>query len=119
MTEQELVRQVESMRDVPDAWGEPDQAEKPRRGSKSERRQRGAMVSVRLTPDELAAIQAHASRAGTSVSGYLRNLALAAARQPVVSAMWVTGAVTNCPGTSERLVTREVVGSHDWLCSVL
>lgn len=45
---------------------------KPR---KSERRQRGVLVSVRFTPDELAVVQERAD--GRPVSTYLRELALA------------------------------------------
>ncbi len=67
---------VEAMRGDPEAWGEP--VTSPVRKRKSERRQRGAMVSVRFTPDELAVVQRHAATARMPVSGYLRNLALAA-----------------------------------------
>jgi hypothetical protein len=90
MKEHELAEQIEAMRDDPDAWGEP--VAKPERKQKSERRQRGAMVSVRFSPDELAVVQAHAAEADMSVSGYLRNLALETAGQPVVSAAVVTWA---------------------------
>lgn len=110
MAEDELIKQIEAMRDDPDAWGEP-----VKRKPKSERRQRGAMVSVRFTPEELAAVQAHADQAGASVSGYIRNLALTAARQPVVTSIWASVAAVNCPGTSERLVTREALGLYPWL----
>jgi hypothetical protein len=109
VAEDELIKQIEAMRDDPDAWGEP-----VKRKPKSERRQRGAMVSVRFTPEELATVQAHADQVGASVSGYIRNLALNAARQPVVTAVWASAAV-NCSGTSERLVTREALGSYSWL----
>lgn len=104
MTEQELAAEIEAQRDVPEAWGEPE----PERKRKSERRQRGALVSVRFTPDELAVVQAHAARAGTSVSGYVRDIALAAARQPTVTGAWVSaGAAINVSATQERFVVRE------------
>jgi hypothetical protein len=104
MTEQELADQIEAQRDVPEAWGEPE----PGRKRKSEHRQRGALVSVRFTPDELAAVQAHAARAGTSVSGYLRDIALEAARQPAVTGSWVgAGATINASATLERFLVRE------------
>ena len=92
MKEHELAEQIEAMRDDPEAWGEP--VAEPQRKRKSERRQRGAMVSVRFSPDELAAVQAHAAEAGMSVSGYLRSLALETARHPVVTAAAVTWAGT-------------------------
>lgn len=103
--EPELVQQIEAMRDDPEAWGEPTR--KLQGKPKSERRQRGAMVSVRFSPDELASVQAHAVEAHTSVSGYLRNLALNAARQPIVSVAWVGVPTVNAPSTEERLVVRE------------
>jgi hypothetical protein len=50
--------------------------EEPRRAPKSEKRQRGAVVSVRFTPDELAALEARAQSAGMAVSTFLRSSAL-------------------------------------------
>jgi len=105
MEERELAEQLESMRDDPEAWGEPTNKTPAKR--KSERRQRGALVSVRFSPDELAAVQAHAAEVGTSVSGYLRDLALAAARQPIVTVIWVGAPTTNGQRTEERLLIRE------------
>ena len=96
MKEHELAEQIEAMRDDPEAWGEP--VAEPERKRKSERRQRGSMVSVRFLPDELATVQAHAAEAGMSVSGYLRSLALDTARQPVVTATvvpWATVTTVN------------------------
>lgn len=107
MEERELAEQLEAMQDDPQAWGEP--TDKPLAKRKSERRQRGALVSVRFSPDELASVQAHAAEVGTSVSGYLRDLALAAAQQPIVTAMWVGAATTNGATTEERLLIREDV----------
>jgi hypothetical protein len=105
MRERELAEQIEAMRDDPDAWGEP--SPEPERKRKSERRQRGAMVSVRFSPDELASVQAHAAKAHSSVSGYLRNLALAVARQPVVTMTWVGATTVNASSTEERFLVRE------------
>ena len=47
---------------------------------KSEKRQRGVVVSVRLTGAELAEIQAAAHARGYLISTYLREIALASAR---------------------------------------
>lgn len=105
MKERELAEQIEAMRDDAEAWGEP--VAEPERKRKSERRQRGAMVSVRFSPDELTSVQEHAAEAGMSVSGYLRNLALAAARQPVVIVGWVGATTINASATDERLLVRE------------
>jgi hypothetical protein len=106
MKEHGLAEQIEAMRDDPEAWGEPVPA--PGRKRKSERRQRGAMVSVRFSQEELASVRAHATEAGTSVSGYLRDLALADARRPVVIMTWVGSATTiNAPATEERFLVRE------------
>ena len=103
MSERELAEQIEALRDDHDAWGDP--VEPPERKRKSERRQRGAMVSVRFSPDELASVQKHAAEAGESVSGYLRNLALTTARRPVVTG-WVGAATVNASATDERLLVR-------------
>ncbi len=105
MKEHKLAEQIEAMRDDAEAWGEP--SPEPARKRKSERRQRGAMVSVRFSPDELASVQTHAAKAHTSVSGYLRNLALAAARQPIVTVTWVGATTINAPSTEERFLVRE------------
>ena len=53
-------------------WEEPRKSQR----KKSERRQRGAMVSVRLTPAELEEIQLCATAAGLSVGAYMRQQAL-------------------------------------------
>ena len=106
MKERELAEHIEAMRGDAEAWGEP--VAEPERKRKSERRQRAAMVSVRFSPDELASVQEHAAEAGMSLSGYLRNLALAAARQPIVIvAAWVGTTTINASATDERLLVRE------------
>jgi hypothetical protein len=48
----------------------------PKRGRKSEKRQRSAVVSVRMTQDELARVQAEAQAAGQTVGTYMRDVAL-------------------------------------------
>ena len=113
VTEEELAAQIESMRDDEEAWGDPVQDPKPRR--KSERRQRAAMVSVRFSVDELEAVHAHAVEAGASVSGYLRDLALAVTRQPVVTMTWVGTATHNLPATEERILVRSGPTQFPWL----
>lgn len=104
MEEHKLAEQVEAMRDDAEAWGDP--VPEPGRKRKSERRQRGAMVSVRFSPEELASVQAHAAEAGATVSGYLRDLALAAAKQPVVIVTWAGGVSTNSSATDQRFLVR-------------
>jgi len=112
VTEDELVAQVEAMRDDAEAWGDPVQ--EPASKRKSERRQRGAMVSVRFLPDELEAVQAQAAAAGESVSGYLRNLAVAASRSSPRTTTWTVAAVTNISSTDESLVLRWVPDPSPW-----
>ncbi len=113
MTEAELAAEIESMRDDEEAWGDSVQGPKPK--PKSERRQRGAMVSVRFSASELEEVQAHAVEAGTSVSGYLRNLALATAQQPVVTMTWAGTATQNLPATQERILVRSSPSQFPWL----
>lgn len=52
----------------------------PERKPKSERRQRSAMVSVRFSPEEIAAVEARATEAGVPVSGFIRDLAIEPAK---------------------------------------
>jgi hypothetical protein len=113
VAEEELGTQIEAMRDDTQAWGDP--VREPRSRRKSERRQRGAMVSVRFSPDELELVQAQAAGVGASVSGYLRNLALTAAQQPVVTMTWVGIAAANLPRTEERLLVRSGPLRFPWL----
>jgi predicted DNA binding CopG/RHH family protein len=104
MDEHTLASQVEAMKDDAAAWGDPElKSQRPR---KSEQRQRGAMVSVRFTEDELSAVQAHAAERGLSVSGYLRSVALDVAGQPVVSTRWSGHVATNSSLTDARLLLR-------------
>jgi hypothetical protein len=111
MTDEQMAAQIEAMRDDPDAWGEPSPEPEPEPKRKSERRQRGAMVSVRFSPDELATVQEHATDAGMSVSGYLRDLALDASRQPIVTMAWLGATTINTSTTDERDLLREVQGT--------
>ncbi len=72
-------------------------------------------VSVRFSASELEVVQAHAVEAGTSVSGYLRNLALATAQQPVVTMTWIGTATQNLPTTQERILVRSSPSQFPWL----
>lgn len=63
---------LESIGD-PDAWGEPVAA-RPR---KSEKRKRGVVVSVRLSAEEFATLEAEAQRLGLAMGTYMRQQALA------------------------------------------
>ena len=90
MDESQLAGQIEGMKDDPDAWGEPDA--EPERPIRSERRQRGSVVSVRLSLDELARVQAYADGRHLSLSGVLRTATLEAAElatRTVTSTRWI------------------------------
>ena len=63
--------EFQATKDDASEWGDPEAA--PARSAK---RRLAAMVSVRLSPEELERLQAHVESLGTSVSGYLRKLAL-------------------------------------------
>lgn len=54
----------------PAEWGT------PQRGRKSEKRQRGAVISVRMTEAELQAVQEKAARSGQTVGTFMRQSAL-------------------------------------------
>lgn len=72
MRSMDEIEQIERALGDDSAWEQPDPG--PRK--KSERRQRGAMVSVRLTPDELEMLQAASGRQGVSMAAYMRDRAL-------------------------------------------
>jgi hypothetical protein len=82
--ERALAEHIESMKDDVAAWGEPTEPVGGKR--RSERRQRGAVISVRLSADELAELQAFANRRNLSLSGTLRAAALEAARSAAATA---------------------------------
>lgn len=65
-SEADLVRAIDDASE----WGTP----KP--GRKSEKRQRSAVVSVRMTQDELARVQAEAQALNQTVGTYMREVAL-------------------------------------------
>lgn len=69
-----MENQLHDMLGDADSWETPSRAPK----KKSEKRQRGAMVSVRLTPAELARVQQAADREGLTVSAFVRSRALRA-----------------------------------------
>lgn len=80
MNEKELAAQLQATKDDADEWGDPESGEEGAtpsglRGTGPKRRL-AAMVSVRLSPEELEAVQARAAARGESVSGYLRGLVL-------------------------------------------
>jgi hypothetical protein len=82
MDEKELAAQLQGTKDDANEWGDatpdPDGTEPAvAAGAESTPKRRlAAMVSVRLSPEELEAVQARAAERGESVSGYLRGVAL-------------------------------------------
>jgi len=71
------VKAIEAMLDDESAWEKPRRAPK----KKSERRQRDAVVSVRLSPAELERIQSLAGLRGMTLGAYMRECALIGATQ--------------------------------------
>lgn len=65
--------EFQATKDDASEWGGSEPAP-----AKSTKRRLAAMVSVRLSPEELERLQLHVESLGTSVSGYLRRLALEA-----------------------------------------
>ena len=79
MNEKELAAQLQATKGDADEWGDPetsDQQATPSDTRGGPKRRLAAMVSVRLSPEELEAVQARASARDESVSGYLRGLVL-------------------------------------------
>ncbi len=58
------------------ALDDPQEWDEPRRAAKSEKRQRSAVVSVRMSEEELAIVQDRAHAAGQTLGAYMRDLAL-------------------------------------------
>jgi len=109
--EKDLAAHLQSTKGDPDEWGDAtpehqsaEAADASRRKSAPKRRL-AAMVSVRLSPEELEAVQARATERGESVSGYLRGVAL----RDVTSVRWVFRAPA-AVSTGEPYVV-EVAGS--------
>jgi hypothetical protein len=73
MSEHELATQLQGSKDDVSEWGEPEALPTDAR---REKRRLAAMVSVRLAPEELAALQGHVRGLDLTVSGFLRRLAL-------------------------------------------
>jgi uncharacterized protein (DUF1778 family) len=69
----QLADELEQAMNDPTEWGEPIDEDRPRR---SEKRQRAAMISIRLTADELGVVQEAAAARGLSVGRYVRESAL-------------------------------------------
>lgn len=72
MNEKELAAQLQATKDDADEWGDAVEAA----AESAPKRRLAAMVSVRLSPEELEAVQARAVERGESVSAYLRGVAL-------------------------------------------
>lgn len=67
-------------RDDPDEWSEPEEPTE-----RVERRRLAAMVSVRLSPEESSLLRSVAAARNLSLSGFIRQAALAAVRPQVPS----------------------------------
>jgi len=65
--------EVEAAMDDPDQWADEPLPVPARR---SEKRQRAAMISIRLSSEELETVQAEAAARGLTVSRYVRDRAL-------------------------------------------
>lgn len=73
-SDREVLReQVEAAMDDPNQWADEPI---PPRVRRSEKRQRAAMISIRLSSEELEAVQAEAAARGLTVSRYVRDRAL-------------------------------------------
>lgn len=71
MNEKELAASLQASKNDLDEWGEAEVRDAPKA-----KKRLAAMISVRLTPDELAQIQQRAQEHQQSVSAYLRALAV-------------------------------------------
>jgi hypothetical protein len=113
-TEKELAAELQASKDDAEEW---EEAEAVEERESTPKRRLAAMVSVRLSQEELEGVQARASQRGESVSAYLRGLALrdikptaSLGRWPFVitsGEVFVRESVTSpIIGTSHSLLTR-------------
>ena len=83
---------------------DPAEWDTPKPGRKSEKRQRGVVVSVRMTEAELETVQENAARAGQTVGAFMRESALSANvaedRTNVHAAQATTPARTESPSVN-------------------
>lgn len=71
-----------------DRFNDPTQWGTPKKGRKSEKRQRSAVVSVRMTDSELATVQQKAQAVGQTIGSYMREVALGTYVAPTVGARY-------------------------------
>ena len=113
-TEKELAAELQASKDDAEEWEDTEAIDEP---ESTPKRRLAAMVSVRLSQDELEGVQARASERGETVSAYLRGLALrdikpevAVGRWPILitsSEVFVSETVSSpIVGTSHSLLTR-------------
>jgi len=105
----ELAAELGAAMADPSEWG--DAIPDPRSG-RSEKRQRAAMISIRLNAEELRTVQDRAADRGLSVSQYVRDLVLQPTRQPSTAGMYMllTESVNNSRDTKTSDVTVSTSG---------
>jgi predicted DNA binding CopG/RHH family protein len=101
--------EVEAAMDDPHQWADEPLPVPPRR---SEKRQRAAMISIRLSSKELETVQAAAAARGLTVSRYVRDRALEPASGSVRKARFVV-AVNRTSHTLTNVVIGQQTGSPD------
>lgn len=96
--------------ELPAAADESAPAEAAPSGARSGKRRLAAMVSVRLAPEELVALQQHVQERGLTVSSFLRELALQQiARQAAVPSSVTFHVAAASVGVSSLKTTSEFV----------
>lgn len=97
MNEKELAAELQRTKDDGTEWGDGVSGGSD---AKSTKRRLAAMVSVRLSAEELERVQHRAVDCGQTVSAYLRGLAIRDVEANVVPEPYRWGAVTvSSPGT--------------------
>jgi hypothetical protein len=84
MSEKDDAEYYQSHKDDSSEWGEPLKQRKP------ERRKLGAMVSIRLSPEEHRLVRRAAELRGTSVSNFIRQLVLDACSPAPAGGWWAS-----------------------------
>jgi predicted DNA binding CopG/RHH family protein len=106
-TDAELAAELGAAMADPSEWG--DAIPDPRSG-RSEKRQRAAMISIRLSAEELRTVQGRAADRGLSVSQYVRDLVLQPTRQPSRASTYTLTVSVNSRDTAARNVTVSTAG---------
>jgi predicted DNA binding CopG/RHH family protein len=108
-SEKQQAAELQGSKDDAEEWEDAEAIEEP---EPTPKRRLAAMVSVRLSQEELEGVQARASERGESVSAYLRGLALRDIKPKVAVGRWPVLITSSEVFVSESVSSPIVATSH-------